>query len=362
MSKVHDFIVYIGRFEPFHDGHMTTLRQAVEVGNEVIIVIGSANAARNPKNPWTAKERQDMIVESAIAEGIDVSKLSFIHAEDRRYKETKWISFIDGTVSDIIRSKTRKNDVSVALIGHEKDSSSYYLRQNFPKWSFVETGPYIKETGGKVVSSTKIRELMFEGHLGYTESNVPRPVYDMLTKFVNKSPEYERLHNEYHYILREEAVYAPLPFGITFQTVDSVVVQSGHVLLIQRGSELGHSLWALPGVHLGSNETMFDASIRAVLDETNLDVPLKAFKGSLTGKKEFDHPDRSLRARLTTDRNRTLTTAFHYELDSSRPLPVKGLRAGPGILTAWWYSFSQIERMRHQLFEDHADILDYFIG
>jgi bifunctional NMN adenylyltransferase/nudix hydrolase len=362
MDQAYDFIVYIGRFQPFHDGHLETLKLAAETGKEVIVVIGSANSAPTPKNPWTAIQRQEMIVEAAFAAGFDVSKLSFIHVEDRRYKESKWISYVQGTVMDIVRAKTRKPNPSIALIGHEKDSSSYYLRQNFPTWKFVETGPYVKEKGvGKVVSSTKIRELMFENHLGYTESNLPPAVYEWLDKYT-LSDDFTRLQDEYHYILQEEKIYEALPYGITFQTVDSVVAQSGHVLLVQRGNPLGYGLWALPGVHLAPNETLEQASMRAVLTETNLDVPPKAFKGSLVSKKEFDHPNRSLRARLTTDRNRTLTTAFYYKLDSSHPLPVKGLKAGEGILKAWWFPFSEVWRMRDQLFEDHADILDYFIG
>lgn len=362
MDSKHDFIVYIGRFQPFHDGHLDTLRLANQLGKEIIIVIGSANSASTPKNPWSASVRQNMIAWSAAEAGLPISNLSFVHAEDRPYKEDKWISFVQGQVMDIVRAKTRKPRPSVALIGHEKDSSSYYLKGNFPDWNFIETGPYTKTGGGKVVSSTKIRELMFEGHLDYTQSNLPNAVYEFLTKYVDGTYEFQRLQREYEFILEEEKIYAPLPYGITFQTVDSVVVQSGHVLLVQRSGDLGNGLWALPGVHLGTNETMVDASRRAVLDETNLDVPLKPFMGSLKEQRTFDNPGRSLRARLKTSRNRTITTAFYYKLDSNLALPTKGLKAGAGVEKVWWYSFAEAQRMRNRMFEDHADILDCFIG
>lgn len=361
MDRKYDFIVYIGRFQPFHDGHMTTLNQAVEAGKEVIVVIGSANAARTPKNPWTAMERQEMIANSAYEAGIDVSKLSFIHVEDRRYKDEKWVSYIQSTVSEIVRAKVRGN-VGIALIGHEKDSSSYYLKQNFPFWDFVETGPYIKEHGenGKVVSSTKVRELMFEGHVGYTESNLPRIVYHNLIEFTH-SEVFKQLKEEYNHAVAEEKVYESLPYGMNFTTADSVVVQSGHVLLVKRGNLPGKGLWALPGVHVDQNETVLDASIRALVDETHLKVPVKVLKGSVKEVKLFDHPDRSLRARLTQKFARTLTVAHYFQLDSSQPLPTN-VRGGEGIEKAWWFPFSEIRKMRDQLFEDHADILDYFIG
>jgi hypothetical protein len=54
--------------------------------------------------------------------------------------------------------------------------------------------------------------------------------------------------------------------------------------------------------------------------------------------------------------------AYYYELDSSRPLPIKGLKGGEGIKKAWWFTFAEARKMRSKLFEDHADILDYFIG
>lgn len=355
MNKEYDYIVYIGRFEPFHDGHLNTLKIALEKANKIIIVIGSANSAPTPKNPWSARERQDMIVQSMAGDDRLVDIL-FLYAEDRRYKEFKWIEYIQSGVTSIAGNS------KIALIGHDKDSTSYYLKSNFPMWDFVDTGPYIKERGGsgKVVSSTKIRELMFTGHLGYTKSNLPLAVYDYLENYT-QTLQFSLLKDEYDFIIAEEKLYEPLPYGITFVTVDTVVVQSGHVLLVQRGVLPGKGLWALPGVHLQPNETMHQASVRALVKETNLDVPAKVLS-TPKSVKEFDHPDRSLRARLTKDFARTVTMAYYYELDSSRPLPTKGLKGGEGIEKAWWFTFAEARKMRSKMFEDHADILDYFIG
>ena len=361
MRKEFDYIVFIGRFQPFHAGHFTTLTLALEKAKKVIIVIGSANSAPTPKNPWSAQDRQNMII-SSFAGHPRLSDFSFVHVEDRRYKEHKWIEFIQSNVKDIIHSQTRESTKN-ALIGHEKDASSYYIKQNFPTWDFVETGPYIENKGdeGKVVSSTDIRELMFTNKLGYTEANLPRAVNDELKLFTTL-PIFETLQGEYAHIVHEERVYKDLPYGMNFITADSVVVQSGHVLLVQRSEYPGKNLWALPGVHVNQTETVQEASIRALLDETNLNVPLKVLRGSLKEVKLFDHPERSLRARLTQTNARTLTIAHHYELDSSQPLPTKGLRSGEGIKKVWWFSFSEIKRMRSQIFEDHSDIIDYYIG
>lgn len=351
----YNYIIYIGRFQPFHDGHLNTLRMALRRAHKVFVVIGSANSPRTIKNPWTAQERRQMILSSVTKE--EAARLIFVDIEDRLYKEHKWIEQIQKIPSDIVGP-----DQTIAIIGHEKDASSYYLKTNFPFWDFVETGPFIKEKNnlGQVVSSTKIRELIFENHLGYTKSNLPEGVYDFLLDW-SESPNLSLLRSEYNHALKEEKTYSDLPYGMTFVTVDSIVVQAGHIPLVLRDDFPGKGLWALPGTHLHINETLQQASIRVLRSEMNLKVPEKVLLGSLKDTHDFDHPDRSLRARVHSKKARTLTKAFYYELDSSQPLP-KHLKAGQGIKRAWWFSFSEIRNMRDQLFEDHADIIDYFIG
>lgn len=357
----YDYIVYIGRFQPFHDGHYNVLLQAFESAKKVIIVIGSANTPRTPKNPWTAEERMEMIRDTII-NNMDVNALDniiFLPVEDRLYKEAKWIEDIQSGVDQLTKGRG-----SIALIGHEKDNSSYYLKNNFPFWDFVETGPYIKERfdNGQVVSATKIRELIFENHYGYAASNLPEAVCNYMEYWFGHNDEVlNNLRMEYEEGSKEEQIYINLPYGMNFVTADSVVIQSGHVLLVQRDEFPGKGLWAIPGVHVDQNETVEDAAIRALVEETHLKVPTKVLKGSLKEVKIFDNPNRSLRGRLHRKNARTLTIAHHFQLDSSQPLP-KNVRGGKGIRKAWWFSFAEVRKMRDQLFEDHADILDYFIG
>lgn len=47
-----DAAVLIGRFQPFHNGHAALLAKALETAPRVIVVLGSAFAARNAKNPF----------------------------------------------------------------------------------------------------------------------------------------------------------------------------------------------------------------------------------------------------------------------------------------------------------------------
>jgi len=56
--------LYIGRFQPYHKGHESVLRQIAEEVDEIVIGIGSAQISHEPENPFTAGERVLMITRS----------------------------------------------------------------------------------------------------------------------------------------------------------------------------------------------------------------------------------------------------------------------------------------------------------
>jgi nicotinamide-nucleotide adenylyltransferase len=51
----------IGRFQPFHIGHLKAIEQAASENDEVVIGIGSAQYSFTVDNPFTAGERVEMI-------------------------------------------------------------------------------------------------------------------------------------------------------------------------------------------------------------------------------------------------------------------------------------------------------------
>ena len=57
----YDYVVFIGRFEPFHIGHQEVVQRALEIAERVIILVGSSNQPRTIKNPWTFGNRKEMI-------------------------------------------------------------------------------------------------------------------------------------------------------------------------------------------------------------------------------------------------------------------------------------------------------------
>jgi len=68
----------VGRFQPFHNGHLSLVQQIFEECDELIIAIGSAQFNYIYKDPFTAGERILMIHASLVDSGIDLSKCYII--------------------------------------------------------------------------------------------------------------------------------------------------------------------------------------------------------------------------------------------------------------------------------------------
>lgn len=351
MKNKYEYTVYIGRFQPFHLGHFDTVLKALDISDNLIIVLGSHKVSRNIKNPWTCQERKELIESNLTPEQLKRVHFSFV--EDRLYQEQEWVKRVQDSVHNITKHST-----SVCVIGTEKDDSTYYI-QNFRNWKRMPISVFTKNIDGNPISSTKIRELLFTGDLSYVESNVPPATYKWLREF-SKTEIFETLKEEYEHAIEYEKMFQQFPYAVNFVTTDAVVVQSGHILLIRRKEAPGKGLWALPGGHLNADETLEDGVIRELKEESSINIQEEVLKRCIVHSKTFDHPERSLRARLTGKKGRTITKAFCIRLNDSKDLPrVKG---SDDADKAWWFPIAQVSNMRDQLFEDHADIIDYFIS
>jgi len=231
-----DYLVFIGRFEPFHNGHAAVARLALGRAKKLIFLVGSADTPRTIKNPWTVAERAVMI-QSALAEAAD--RLIIRPLRDSLYNESQWIANVQRTVAEAIKADGGSPDARIGLVGQDKDASSYYLRE-FPQWDLVD----VRHT--EALSATELRRYLFEAnqlesHGGrmLIRANVPAPVFEMLEAFRKSSPAFAQLVTEYHFIEKYKAAWEDAPYAPTFVTTDAVVVHSGHVLLVRRRAEPG---------------------------------------------------------------------------------------------------------------------------
>lgn len=345
----YDYLVFIGRFEPFHNGHAAVARFALTRAKKLIFLVGSADTPRTTKNPWSVSERAVMI-QSALSASVE--RLIVCPLRDHLYNESHWIAGVQRTVAEAIQSDGGDAAARVGLIGKDKDASSYYLSE-FPQWDLVD----VKHT--ETLSATELRRYLFEanqidnhGGLMLIRANVPGPVFDMLDAFRRNSPVFKQLVAEHHFIDTYRAAWAGAPYPPTFVTADAVVVHSGHVLLVRRRAEPGKGLWALPGGFVGQSEPIQEACLRELREETRLKIPLPVLKGSIKNRHVFDHPDRSLRGR-------TITHAYHFDFPAGELPEVRG---GDDADKARWIPVSEALDMGPQLFEDHLHILEFFLG
>src|SRR5687768_15239212 len=68
----------LGRFQPFHNGHLALARQILDECDELVVAIGSAQFNFIEKDPFSAGERLVMIRGSLAESGVDLSRCYLI--------------------------------------------------------------------------------------------------------------------------------------------------------------------------------------------------------------------------------------------------------------------------------------------
>lgn len=356
MANKHDMAVFICRVQPFHNGHKHIIQTALDKADFVTVLIGSANSPRRDRNPFTFAERKDMI--KGAFSGNDRERIIVLPLSDDTYNDTKWVKNVQTQVEQGLwyaglagntPAEINKN-LSIKLIGHSKDHTSYYLKL-FPQW-----GDGIEVENYNGLNSTDIRNVYFsaEGR-NWLDSNVvdatiPPNVKNFLKEFI-LTVDYQQIKSECEFIADYKHSWRSAPWPVTFVTVDAVVVQSGHILLVKRRALPGKGLWAMPGGFINQNERIIDAVVRELREETKIKVPDPVLYGSIVEKDVFDDPKRS-------SRGRTITHAFLIRLRDDVTLPkVKG---ADDAEKAKWVPIAQLKE--EDFFEDHYHIIMNMVG
>ncbi|MCJ2531544.1 MAG: nicotinamide-nucleotide adenylyltransferase [Candidatus Thermoplasmatota archaeon] len=68
-------VLFVGRFQPFHLGHLHMVKSLLREFDEVVLILGSSQASHTSKNPFSLKERTRMIRESLQAEGVEAVRI-----------------------------------------------------------------------------------------------------------------------------------------------------------------------------------------------------------------------------------------------------------------------------------------------
>lgn len=310
--------IFIGRFQPVHNGHIASLVSAANQVQKLYILIGSANQCRSIRNPWSFNERKQMVAAALYAN--QITNYEIVPLNDYRYSDTQWMSDVRATIEHY-------NMGSPILFGHAKEGNDYL--KWFPELKFKS----VNLIGN--IDATKIRNEMFSAN-------------DPLLP--------ETVRGDFAFYEKERELFKAYPFPETlnFNCADAILECQGHILLIQRKFSPGKGAWALPGGFRNQRETFLDCAIRELMEETNVRVPEKVLRGSIVKTELFDSPSRS----FGIPRN-TLAVYMRINPNPDYSLP-RANGADDAALCKWVPLTDVLNNI--EMYDDHKDIISKVTG
>lgn len=151
--------LFVGRFQPVHNGHIKALEFVFSQVDEVIIGIGSAQASHTLKNPFTTSERMEMLIRALNEAGLTDKRYYLIPLPDINFNAI-WATYVVSMVPrfDVVFT----GNSLVAQLFREKGYE-------------VIVQPMFRKD---ILSATEIRRRMIEGEPW--EELVPRSVAEFI--------------------------------------------------------------------------------------------------------------------------------------------------------------------------------------
>ena len=154
-------VAFIGRFQPFHRGHLSVIEDLLPKFDQVLVVIGSSDKFRTPENPFTVGERHAMVKATLDDLGVKSDKFKVIPLPDIDDDE-KWVKHV---------VKTCPEFAAVAI------TENLRVEKLFKKDGKRKV---IKTKKKYAISATKVREEIAQGV--DLQKYLPQPVIAFLQK------------------------------------------------------------------------------------------------------------------------------------------------------------------------------------
>ncbi len=149
---------YIGRFQPFHDGHRRMVEEIAAEVDELVLGIGSAGDSHTTRNPFTAGERV-MMVTKAVA---DLPVTTYVVPIEDLDRNSVWVSHV--------QSMSPRFDVAYS-------NNPLVIRLFEEAGVEVRSSPMFRRD---VLEGTELRDRMIRGESW--ESLVPAAVADVIAE------------------------------------------------------------------------------------------------------------------------------------------------------------------------------------
>ncbi len=136
--------LFVGRFQPFHNGHLKAVECILREVDELVIVVGSSQYSHRMNNPFTSGERITLIRRALEEAGIQPSRYYVIPVPDT-HVHMLWVS---------------------QLVGYTPNFDVVYTNEPLTRRLFVERGfkvepvPFYER---EIYSATQIRKRILNG-------------------------------------------------------------------------------------------------------------------------------------------------------------------------------------------------------
>ena len=169
-----------GRFQPLHKGHIYMIQKALDVAENVVVYIGSADKSGTPKNPFTYYARRSMILAALgtyagnLAGGNDKGSLMVAALEDRATisDDTSWGKYyLDRVKKDF----DRYPDLLVS--GSENIRSSWFTPEMLSGIDILSISRRGISKNISNISATAVREALLKDDVDTFQALVDRSLY-----------------------------------------------------------------------------------------------------------------------------------------------------------------------------------------
>ena len=164
--------LYIGRFQPFHNGHLKIIKESSKKYDEIIIGIGSSQYSNTLENPFTSEERKLMIKKTL--DDNNISNYRIVELPDI-HNFPKWVNHVLSIVSNF--------DVVIS-------NSPITIKLFSDKGFVIEKTPIYNR---ELFSGEKIRKKIINDEPW--KNSIPKPVYKIIKK-INGVSRINKLNKE----------------------------------------------------------------------------------------------------------------------------------------------------------------------
>ena len=168
LEKHYKCGLYLGRFQPFHIGHVSIINQMLCECDTIAIAIGSAQESGTERNPLSFLFRSILIQETCL-DYLDRIKFYAIYDRETYSDDSTWGQYVLNVLND------QYNVIpDIIYKGDDKVNTVWYKDCNIPVVTVSRNSIPI--------SGTELRKTILEGHKDYALDYLPEQTHKFYDK------------------------------------------------------------------------------------------------------------------------------------------------------------------------------------